>query len=49
MELKEKLAIVIFFFFFAVTVALAGKGNKVMLVNIIVVIEITELACVVLS
>ena len=46
MEFKEKLATVIFF---AVTVALAGKGNKVMLVNIIVVIEITELACVVLS
>lgn len=46
MEFKEKLVIVIFF---ALTVALAGKGNKVMLEGIIVVIEITELACGVLS
>lgn len=45
MEFKEKLVIVNFF---AVTVALAGK-EKVMLLSIIVVIEIIELACGVLS
>ena len=47
MEFKKKTTWLLSFF--AVTVALTGKGNKVILVNMIVMIEITKLACVVRS
>lgn len=47
MELNKKKTLLLSFF--AVTVALTGKGNKVILVNIIVMIEITKIACVVRS